>query len=403
MRSVAPIKLYLDNSDYSVLSDPRVLTAETRAIRNQLLEWTSTNVVVVFFSQALLTEMAPVSQGHESASRARAELLYALCGRHTLFAQDRLIASELALLATGDSHLRPSPYSSEGIWYPAGVDSLPEPFTSAELIEEAHREIEIMGFNRAQRRKATRTIQRNRSSLQGLVKREARTLDVSEEQAREGLSGYPLKPCELSLVIRYLATGDNLAEAQAAYRRSLCDPRWILDWMYMDIERSKAFAAMIREPGRTLCELMSSGIATADQMRLIPHPSGAADHLSKNALSQQRIDSIQRIASNIALKVAGYQDAVTVDQLRDSCPGLYAMLGTSFSAWHASVEHNRKAPAPSDFGDALHALYAPYVDVFRADSSMAEHVKQHMPSGTSVVQKLKQLIPTVEQIWSGRQ
>ena len=67
MNSIEPIKLYLDSSDYSVLSDPRVLTTETRAIRDQLLEWTSTNAVVVFFSQALLAEMAPTSQGHESA------------------------------------------------------------------------------------------------------------------------------------------------------------------------------------------------------------------------------------------------------------------------------------------------------------------------------------------------
>ena len=402
MNSIEPIKLYLDSSDYSVLSDPRVLTTETRAIRDQLLEWTSTNAVVVFFSQALLAEMAPTSQGHESASQARAELLYALCGRHTFFSQDRLIALELASL-TDDAHMRPSPYSSEGVWYPAGVDALPEPFTSTELVEEAHREVGSMGLNRAQRRKATRTIQRNQASLHRLVKRQGGALEVSERQAKEVLSGYPLKPCELTLVIHYLTIGKSLAEAQAAYRRSLCDPLWILDWMYTDIERSQVFAAMIRESGQELFKLMSAGLTTADQMRSIALPSVAVDHLSKHTLSQQQIDSIQQIASTLAQKAIGYQAALTVDQLRDRCPGLYAMLGTYFSAWHASVEHNRKAPTPSDYGDALHALYAPYVDVFRADSSMAEHVNKHVRSSTTVVQKLKQLVPTIEQLWSDRQ
>lgn len=236
-----------------------------------------------------------------------------------------------------------------------------------------------------------------------LVKRQGGALEVSERQAKEVLSGYPLKPCELTLVIHYLTIGKSLAEAQAAYRRSLCDPLWILDWMYTDIERSQVFAAMIREPGQELFKLMSAGLTTTDQMRSIALPSVAVDHLSKHTLSQQRIDSIQQIASTLAQKAIGYQAALTVDQLRDRCPGLYAMLGTYFSAWHASVEHNRKAPTPSDYGDALHALYAPYVDVFRADSSMAEHVKKHVRSSTTVVQKLKQLVPSIEQLWSDRQ
>ena len=34
---------------------------------------------------------------------------------------------------------------------------------------------------------------------------------------------------------------------------------------------------------------------------------------------------------------------------------------------------------------------------------MAEHVKKHVRSSTTVVQKLKQLVPTIEQLWSDRQ
>jgi hypothetical protein len=47
---------------------------------------------------------------------------------------------------------------------------------------------------------------------------------------------------------------------------------------------------------------------------------------------------------------------------------------------------------PSDFADALHAFYAPYVSIFRADNYMAPHIAKHVKQyGTRVVPKLRDL------------
>lgn len=62
-----------------------------------------------------------------------------------------------------------------------------------------------------------------------------------------------------------------------------------------------------------------------------------------------------------------------------------------------SVPKNRRKPRPSDGGDFLHALYAPYCNVMRADASFAEFVKPVARRyGCRVVGKLSELPGTLK-------
>ncbi len=60
-------------------------------------------------------------------------------------------------------------------------------------------------------------------------------------------------------------------------------------------------------------------------------------------------------------------------------------------------------PKPSDFPDALHAINAPYMDIFRADSFIAPYIARHSQRyGTRVVPKLSGLLPAIQAALDGR-
>lgn len=403
MSDLRPLRLYLDSSDYSVLSNQRNLSTDLENTRRKLQEWVERGSVVVFFSQTLLAEMAPIAHGAEPHAQARAEILFNLCGRNALLATDRLITFELSKLPDNETLAPAGPYAFDGTWYGSGADELPQPFSPHAIKKMALEEIEVMRLNRKQRRQASRAITRSRASIHAQAHAKARSFALSDEQASQLLNGYPLKREDFASVMRYLASGEGANEARDAYRRSLSDPRWILEWMYTDIERSRDFANMIREPGLRLYEQLISSVTCADQLRALSDQSRAHELLSRESLDRSTILQIEQITTALARRMLAYNKPVSAAQIKDACPGIYTMLGTFFSAWRSSVERNRAPPRRSDYADALHALYAPYVDIFRTDSSMAPHVSRHAPPTTLVVRKLTQLVPTIETLLSQRQ
>jgi len=74
------------------------------------------------------------------------------------------------------------------------------------------------------------------------------------------------------------------------------------------------------------------------------------------------------------------------------CPGLSSAIRSFHSALWDSVGENPRAPQESDLVDAVHAMYAPYVSIFRADRYMSPHVERQVGRhGTQVVSRLESL------------
>ena len=62
---------------------------------------------------------------------------------------------------------------------------------------------------------------------------------------------------------------------------------------------------------------------------------------------------------------------------------------------------HKVALTPSDFGDAMHAFYAPYVDIYRTDRFMADGLKKILlTTQTHVASKLFELPALIEKISS---
>lgn len=103
------------------------------------------------------------------------------------------------------------------------------------------------------------------------------------------------------------------------------------------------------------------------------------------------------IATSIVTKTLKI-DTMDLDtrQIDSGCPGFSTGLRTLFSAWWQSIVDAPRTPLASDYLDAMHAMYAPYVDVFRTDAFMAPHVTKFTKSRTSVISKLSELAAVIQ-------
>ena len=97
---------------------------------------------------------------------------------------------------------------------------------------------------------------------------------------------------------------------------------------------------------------------------------------------------------------AAEANAAFLETLRDPrWPGLSVGVRSLLSAWRSSLTAmTPRAPKNSDFPDAVHAMYAPYVQIFRADAFMAPHIQKLTKRfGTAVVSKLEELPSTIQE------
>ena len=109
---------------------------------------------------------------------------------------------------------------------------------------------------------------------------------------------------------------------------------------------------------------------------------------------RQLVDLVQKIANSKRIDLGSYAAA----DVEAYCPGISAGIKSLYSSVWANVGGGRKEEASdSQPVDALHAFYAPYVQIFRADRFMAPHIqKQVINAGTIVVPRLSQLVNTLE-------
>jgi len=103
---------------------------------------------------------------------------------------------------------------------------------------------------------------------------------------------------------------------------------------------------------------------------------------------------VQRIGAKLNAVVLNEPFPVNVDEL---APSLATCIRVLHSSTWSSIGESARKPKKSDWLDCLHAMYAPYVDIFRTDSYMAPIIQEHAQKyGTTVVSKLDKLAVAIE-------
>lgn len=388
MTTLGLIHPYLDSSDYSRLSDPRAST-DMQRVRDRLIDLASRPGVSFVYSGAHISEMAPLEASYAEAATTRTNLLVKLCGRSTLISPDRLIDAELDRL----KHRTPQGVLAvveDGTWFP----DIGQIVTPAQTLDAAMATVAIhekaleMGLNRQQRRflksKAIKGGQ-----LRPEVLKEADGMDLDTL-----LEHYPMRRDDAEVLKQYVLGKVSAERADQAFLESLRDPSWMMRWFREHHDRLSPIGNWLRGPARKIAEQM---IDLVDRAAQTLRPLSAQGW--KSAQNDFLVGTINRIATTMG-STAECPDAITADEY---CPGISTCLRVMHSSLRNSIGDAARPPEHSDFADAVHAMYAPYVTHFRADRYMAPIIAAHTERyGTAVVRKLNELPDKIEAALSAK-
>jgi hypothetical protein len=383
------VRVYLDSSDYSDLSKTHGLSDEQSSVLAQLRNWVREGRIACYYSGTHLHEMAPVKAQYADAANLRADLLSELCGRNALISMDRVFAGELQYcLGVADS--LPVVHTGDGDWYPEGF-SVMSPVTQLGRVAGIENTIQEVAGNRKQRRMATQKALKNgrpRPSFQAAAIANARNGALEEI-----LDVFPMRLQDARVLSRYVVGDASAEDATRAYEASLRDPNWMMQWFEKHHDGLSPFIEWVRSPAAMLQRSLDNlaRLSAAVRQDDLDYGTRNADALfSSKSWKSSQDGLVQSTATAIAQKLQN-DDGVElkVEAIDRLCPGFSVCIRSLHSSWRTVTGLTPRPTKLSDFPDALHAVYAPYVDIFRADSFMADHISKHAERfGTTVVSKL---------------
>ena len=393
MQEKKPLVVYLDSSDYSELSNPRLKDPGRDALRTELLRWSKSGAVQFAFSAVHLSEMAPLDPAYSPAATARAELLSDLCGRNCFIPFDELIKLELGRAMAGHPS-KIQPLSSTGDWFPPVEDIMPPVQIVPTLLDELDAMGKERGLSRKSRRELKQKLITGDRQLKPIAKRlmAKGTLDVNEIIAR-----YPMRPDDARIMGNYVMGRGDRDAAKEAFLNSLRDPQWMMRWFAEHYDKLNPLIAWFREPAQKMEQNMRE-LATKAQIwrkaaARVGKEKDVSRFLSQEGWTRLQDELLEGLASRLSQTFYPGNGFAFNSALIDSrCPGLSTAVRSMHSSLWTAVGAQPRDPQDNDFVDAMHALNAPYCDFFRADRYMSSHVQRHAKQyGTEVVSRLRDL------------
>lgn len=380
-----PLLVYLDSSDYSSLSDPRQQTDARQDIRSRLLKFASEGSVQYVFSGANLSEMAPLAGKHPTAASLRADLLVELCGRNAFVSFDKVIKAELAKALERDAQ-PPDPISRSADWFPE-LDDFMSPLEWADLAKAVDGEVTKRGLNREQRRKLKRQLfksDRPSPAMRQWLQGQSGASDYADI-----LRLYPMRPADAQVLGQYVLGVASKEEAERAFLESLRDPRWMMRWFAAHSDKMTPVTEWLRGPARTMLKSMrelADGAKRLRQLEADLGPSYRPELLTRHGWKSAQDELLQNIANRLLGHFHGAENLpIGGNDIDTFCPGLSTMVRSLHSSLWDAIAATPRESLESDFVDAVHSIYAPYVDIFRADRYMAPHIRREATKHQSLV------------------
>lgn len=392
-----PLIVYLDSSDFSVMSDPK-RQHEWEAEREALARYVAQGDIRCVFSQAHLVEMAPLDRSRAGLAVHKVDLLVSLCGGFTLPSLDRLLSGELMALREERPRIH-DVIADDGKWYPPIDDIIANAGTKLFTSEEISNAIAQYAGDRVQRRAAQRKLLKKGASLSGLLSK-LKAEDLGDA-ALKVQKTYPMRNEDARTLVRYMRGQASGTDAQRAFESSLRDPRFMMRWFASENTDVTQFTSWLRDSSLKLKTVVEDFAALAKLIRELPEDQrthvAPKTILAKDQWNHRADALTARVAQRLADEFLSPPTLLQFEHLHQTCAGLSTMLRTFFDAAWTSTTEQPRAPSSSDLGDSYHAMYSPYVDIFRPDSFMAPHIARHATRfGTQVVPKLRQLVPAIE-------
>jgi hypothetical protein len=391
-----PKMIYLDSSDFSNLSRPESQISSTNNEILSLLREHKKNRTAAFFMSAVhFSETVHAADEHKEAALRRSELMQELCEGNILRFPTELPKLELKKALTGNATATLSPeelMSERGQWFgfDANLDSLVE--ARQTLNSEIHKLLTPMP-------------RRERRKLQSELDLRKRR---SHKKWREIIGSAPATDQFPANILGSESTIDwflNEINDQQYREQTLTvmhNPHLMFKYVVDETKNRQQLYDIIRNQGAaTLADLERS----TESMKAA---------LSAIAFSDVKID-LGQLINDLCLQpsflrgtISAYADVssahIADDDLSNiimSCPSLHSQIEASKSYLlmraHSFISRLRagqttpKPAQPSDFGDLMHAFYAPYFDIFRCDARFGAVLKRHQPIRTRIADRISDL------------
>lgn len=392
------LRVFLDSSDYSVLSGPEATRDPHASILQELKDFSRSGAVAFHFTGPQVAEMAPLDPTVAHSAIQRADLLVELCGRRCAISPERLITWELAGAL---DRQRPAEgiWSEAGDWFPGGALDIIS-FSPQERHTTVMETLAEQGLGRAARRNAERKLRKPAAQrkLNALLVSNARGDDELIAQIQQK---YPMRAEDARVLARFAVGDGSPEEASAAFGASLGDAGLLFRWLQHQPEGADKLMAWVRAPARELSASILQLAEQADKMRCLEATLGTktkVELLTGSDWSVKVERALLAMAQRFAKEFLDNQtDTLSIALLERHCQGLVCAVRTIYEAWRMALLRTGRKPKDSDFPDMLHTMYAPYFDIFRADSFMAPLIAKNLGHGrTKVIGKLAQLPRAIE-------
>lgn len=330
MKAKKLLTVYLDSSDYSALSAPNI-SAEHQQCLKKLNTFSEKWMVKFLCSCSLISEMLPLSREHLNSAKLRIRLMNTLC-KSSLIDHSSLIKEEINKATLGNKG-SPQAITTKYGWFPS----------------LAHKKKPDLKYK-----------------FPKGVKRSQFNAEVEKFSIEKG---YPLKLSSLALGLALGAISEDDMASDAVYESR--DIEFLLKTIEMQFEFSAYISKLIREPSLKFHEIIKKEISEFKSI-----------DLSLNEWNKRSEEILIRIANDLSQKSTGDKNnLLSLATIQEFCPGITTAVLSSYSSMRDSFKQKApRAPKPSDLADSLHALYAPYVDIFRADKYMSAHIKNSCPN-----------------------
>ena len=381
-----PLQVYLDSSDFSVLSNPEPYSAYAN-VKQILLTLASRGEIEIRFSYAHIVEAAPTAQEHLPYALARFRCITALCGQKCL-ADPAFVMQQKAMVAGHNTNGGTQILRDDGDWCPSYEVDLEVPDLATAW------RAELSTFPRKMRRVQTRKFFDSQGRLRATehTKLRAQAGGILAAEQHQ----YPMTPQALAAMERFILGVGSKADVNNTLRQSLNDLEIFAEWHAKYWNSISKFSSWLRQSGDNMkasLELASEAAESSYDMHLL---MGKTEREAKAAIANSYMAISAGFASRIAeaLNPSRVGGSPTADIDWKTAPALMCVSAVAGSAYRlTSLDPTQKRKArTSDFGDLLHCAYIPYVDIFRTDGFMARAISDAgLPLKTHIVANLLEL------------
>lgn len=390
-----PLTVYLDSSDFSILSNPSQRTSEIIAIERELLSLQETGAIELRFSYAHILEAAPVSKDSIQFAKQRFSYISEVCANKCLASHIEIIEHEVKALAITSRTSQFDIFNDNSMWLPK-IDKNPES-DLLDTINTIKEEIALLP-DRKRRRQATRTAFYKNGQVNSnfLFKDQSLLSSILLEMENK----YPLTRAEAETYVKNMFLVNTNESCSDILINSFKDVGRLGDWYEKQWDRTLPVSSHLRDIGdrlseglrvanssvqRNYAELKEAGYEEAE---IGIYCKKIIKDISKSLPIQFVEGASKKLNLAIDVEKIDWANTPSILTVCNMCACL-ASKGISQSARSRSFK-------VSDFGDITHAYYIPYVDFFRADKFMASLIQEFKtPLKTTVVGSIKSLVPEI--------